>query len=109
MATIYEEISNYGLVAYAGPQGNSNARTVVWLFTATTVALLSFCPEGAVPANTVTALGNGKSLYMVNYPSSQYAAVVDILRNEKPVRFSFDDVAMKSYIAAGPEPVGENE
>ena len=94
MAAIFEEVSDYALVAHAGPQGNSNARTVAALVTPNAIALLSFYPEGAVPDNAVTVNSSGgRSLYRVNYPFSQYSVVVDLLRDEKPVKFWFDDAA----------------
>ena len=38
-----------------------------------------------------------------------YAHVIDLLRNEKPIYFSFSDVSKLGFIRTGKEPVGEGD
>lgn len=41
------------------------------------------------------------------YPWSYFAKVIDILRNEKPIYFGFNDSSKVGYITTQEEPVGE--
>jgi hypothetical protein len=50
---------------------------------------------------------NGERLITMHLPSSMFESVIDILRNEKPVEYTF--AANRASIRTGIEPVGEEE
>ena len=51
---------------------------------------------------------NSKLVYL-RYSMSMYAHIIDILRNEKPIYFSYYELSKIGYIRTGKEPVGEGE
>lgn len=70
-------------------------------------ANIKFLP-GRAPAGDAPA-HHGNSFWG-NLDFSQFAAFVDILRNEKPVRFGYDgNNANKFHLMSGMEPVGEGD
>ncbi len=50
--------------------------------------------------------GNYFTLY---YKYAQYAGIVDMLRNEKPIHFIFREAQSYGYLSTSNEPVGEEE
>ena len=48
-------------------------------------------------------------LVYLRYPMSMYGYVLDILRNEKPIYFSYYETSKQGHIRTGKEPVGEGE
>jgi hypothetical protein len=48
-------------------------------------------------------------MYYVSYRYSQLSNIVDLLRNEKPIKFFFRDDTMAAYLTTASEPVGEEE
>ena len=110
MAHIFVEVSNYQVVCYGGPDGNGGVDATVALGIPNAWAFLRFYPEGStVPPNYVSTHGSGQKLYYVNYRYAQFGNVIDLLRNEKPIRFFFRDDTMAAYITTSKEPVGEEE
>jgi hypothetical protein len=110
MAITFVDVSTYLVFEYGGPQGNSNARASISLGIPNAFVFLRFYPDSAViPNNAIAAHVSGKPIYYVNYPYYQYAGVVDLLRNEKPIKFFFRDDNMAAYITTSDEPVGEGE
>ena len=51
---------------------------------------------------------NSKLVYL-RYHMYMYPYILDILRNEKPIYFSYSDKSKLGYIRTGKEPVGEGE
>ena len=49
---------------------------------------------------------NSKLLYL-RYSLSMYPNIIDILRNEKPIYFSYSLKSKVGYVRTGKEPVGE--
>lgn len=110
MAMLFVEVSTYRVYAYGGPNGNGGADATVSLGIPEGWAFLRFYPDGAgLPANSKVAHVSGKPIYYVSYRYSQLANVVDLLRNEKPIRFFFRDDNMAAYLTTADEPVGEEE
>ncbi len=70
-------------------------------------ALLRFV-SGALPQNSVEIIGS-RNVYVTYYHLHQYLAMVDILRNEKPLYFYYNHDNHESYVTTGGEPVGEGE
>jgi hypothetical protein len=66
------------------------------------------CSEAELPKNSRVE-GEGSRMYMVSFVFDQLAPAVDILRNEKPIFFSFNDKSATAYLATSDEPVGEGE
>ena len=60
--------------------------------------------EGTLPPNK-----KGTQNYKTYWKVSQFAKVVDVLRNEKPVFFYFDEKTRVANIQTTEEPVGEDE
>ena len=110
MAITFVDVSSYLVFAYGGPGGNSGADATISLGIPNAFAFLQFFPEGtALPANSKGTHISGEPIFYVSYRYAQLANVVDLLRNEKPIRFFFRDDTMESYITTSDEPVGEGE
>ncbi len=110
MAMTFVDVSTYLVFAYGGSDGNANSRATISLGIPNAFAFLTFYNEGAaIPANRKTMHNSGKPIFYVNYPYYQYAGVIDLLRNEKPIKFFFRDDNMAAYITTSDEPVGEEE
>lgn len=110
MATIFVNVTTYKVFLYGGPDGNSNADATVSLGIPDGWAFLRFYPEGeTIPANSKATHMTGKPIYYVNYRYAQFSNIIDILRNEKPIRFFFRDDTKASYITTNSEPIGEEE
>ncbi len=48
-------------------------------------------------------------MVIAHYSLATMNPIIDMLRNEKPVIFCWDDIAQTTRIASGNEPVGEEE
>ena len=62
-----------------------------------------------MPANSKTMHVSGNPIFYVNYRYEAYADVIDLLRNEKPIKLFFRDDNFAAYITTGAEAVGEGE
>lgn len=70
-------------------------------------AILWFLPEGSsLPDNRKRS---GQFVFDVYYCIKDWEAVLDILRNESPVYFNYNDTNNAAQIYTGEEPVGEEE
>jgi hypothetical protein len=76
------------------------------------VAFLNFYPDTAVgplPGNSMSTQG-GMKVYAANFRKSWFADAIDLLRNELPIRFWFDETTKEAILGTGTqEPVGEGE
>ncbi|MCW5625557.1 MAG: hypothetical protein KIT73_12665 [Burkholderiales bacterium] len=70
-----------------------------------TQATLWFYADGTanIPANT------SGTQYYARFRQSHYSACVDLLRNEKPVAFQWNEQTKGAFLVTGPEPVGDGE
>ena len=110
MAMTFVDISTYLVFAYGGPNGNAGVAASISVGIPDAFAFLNFYPAGAaIPANSKSTHSSGKPMYYVRYHYDQFANVLDILRNEKPVKLFFRDDNMAAYITTSNEPVGEGE
>lgn len=105
------EIQKYSVSVISDAEPNKLAAAVL-LFDAAgkIIAFLRFCVPGvALPANEFRAdLGYP----LVSYPASALGAVVDLLRNEKPIYFTWHDyMPVRCFGAVGTsrEPIGDGE
>ena len=70
-------------------------------------AILWFHPDGAtLPDNRKRTSQN---IFDVYYHTSEWAPMLDVLRNETPVYFVFSDTSNSAQVHTGHEPVGEEE
>lgn len=105
------EISKYLLSTYSNGY-ESPALIALHRANGTLLAWLRFFPpESTMPRNTVSSRFPSSGYAMVSYPISSYAATVDILRNEKPVYFYYNDGSSPygTVSTSAQEPVGEEE
>ena len=89
----------------------SNVRGVIWLYNEMDApfARLAFYASNT-PANLIEQdYGNGEFILWVHYPIEAYPDVVDLLRNEEPVRLVFEKSVGYARVSSGLEPVGEGE
>lgn len=72
-------------------------------------AKLWFTLGDAAPDYPNLAPSSGNPLYYVRFRGTQLPAVLDLLRNEKPVYLHWNTTSTGAFIASGKEPVGEGE
>jgi hypothetical protein len=111
MSVTSKVISTYSVSVISDAEPNKLAATVL-LFDAggKVVAFLRFYSPGSplAPNEFRTDLGYP----LVSYPSTALASMVDVLRNEKPLYFTwYDYMPVRCFGAVGTsrEPVGESE
>lgn len=115
MANLFTSISTYQVLEYGGPkgaelQGATGIRAIIVLVGANLTAYLSFFADNAAIPNLSSAnTASGQQQCYVGYPYSQYAGVIDLLRNEKPISFFFNEANGVAYVTTSTEPVGEGE
>ena len=99
------EINEYRIFLH-GKQSESMERIshILCYYMNHLVARLSFY-SGHVPLNSYTS----SSLIILNYTIERFAAVVDILRHEKPLYAHFFDESKNGYLTTTREPAGEDE
>ena len=105
MAVFSGEIETY-TVNVLSPK-HYNGRRLMNLRGSFGAAILWFYPEdAALPDNRKRS---GQNTFDVYYPMSSWSALLDVLRNESPVYFSYSDSSNAAQIYTGREPVGEEE
>ena len=62
----------------------------------------------SVPPNASYTSG-GVLIYYARFRQAEAHDAVDLLRNEKPVYFQYNDTTNGAFLATGSEPVGEGE
>jgi hypothetical protein len=111
MPVTHTEIATYGVSILSAAEPNNLAATVDLLDAGgKTLASLRFFTPGSPLAPNEFRADLGYPL--VSYPFTALASVVDILRNEKPLYFTwFDYMPVRCFGAIGTsrEPVGEAE
>lgn len=60
------------------------------------------------PSLTLPADKKDEMIHM-SMPADQIHAVVDVLRNEKPIYLQWQETLKNAYLGTGQEPVGEGE
>jgi hypothetical protein len=99
----------YGVSQYKASVGGSTEYGAVQLFGTNFYASLIFHKGGPLPNPTTQIVGADQRFYgHLDYPQMQ--AVVDLLRNEKPLQFGWDEQNPNVFkIQSGAEPVGEGD
>jgi hypothetical protein len=111
MPVTSKEISTYSVSVISDAEPNKFAATVQ-LFDASgkAIAFLRFYTPGSPLAPNEFRMDLGEAL--ISYPSTALASMVDVLRNEKPLYFTwYDYMPVRCFGAVGTsrEPVGESE
>ena len=110
MELIVSEINQYWVHFQAGgtEQNDVNPRAQVKCYHDDDFVLqVNFYPDAKkLPVNSYDK--RNKLVYL-RYPISMYANILDILRNEKPIYFSYSGKSNTGYVRTGKEPVGEGE
>ena len=100
-----KEVSNYKVFIYGKPNGYQNTRARIYCYgkNGTLVAILKFL-DPDMPFRDDYELGRTTHIHI---PSCRIEAVLDTLRNEKPIYIHF--VSDTGAIATSKEPTGEEE
>jgi hypothetical protein len=100
------EVTKYSVLVYGGPEGYQTNRSQITLFerTGATVAYVRFNDPGM--AFEMDAMVNG--IITMHLPSTMFQSVLDLLRNEKPLRVYFAQ-NRAFFGTGGAEEVGEGE
>ena len=111
--TVFSEpVTSYGSFLYGGPDGNNQASSTIWLRFdgCKDFAWLEFFPPGyQLPPLYKVPSAKGADHFHVSYRSGDYSKVIDLLRNEKPVHFYWNEETGLAYLRCGAEEVGEGE
>lgn len=105
--TLYQgEVQSYTL-SISDPERPTNWKAWIALQGPFGVAFLYFVPpSGTLRANHKRA---GMNAFDIDYWMYSYAQFIDMLRNEKPVYFLYDDAVNTAEVATNWEPIGEAE
>ena len=107
---IVSEINHYWVHFQAGHTENSinHPRAIVKCYQDDDFVLqLNFYPDNEkLPENYYDV--KSKLVYL-RYHLLMYPNIMDLLRNEKPIYFSYSEKSKVGYIRTGKEPVGEGE
>lgn len=110
MDTITGKIEKYWVHLQAGPTKKQplNPRAIIRCYNDNSLILeANFYPgKNRIPENYYSI--NSKLVYL-RYPMSMYSQILDLLRNEKPIYFRFNESSKVGFIRTGKEPVGEGE
>lgn len=106
MANYYGKIDTYTLKIET-PNVHTNYKRVLYLKGSFGLAFVYFVQEGG-------QLGTNRkrpdrNVFDVYLWESAWNAVVDIVRNEKPVSFYYNSDSNTAYLYTGDEPIGEEE
>ncbi len=106
MTRYHSSVDTYTLKINS-PNVHTNYKNVIYLRGAFGLAFLYFVPDGG--ALGTNRKRSGRNLFDVYYWMSSWSQCVDMLRNEKPVYFSYNDSNNTAVITTSDEPVGEEE
>lgn len=108
MKYIDHEITKYWVHLQAGRADDSNVypQILVKCYHEDNFVLqVTFYPDNkALPENHYDA--KSKLVYL-RYPMSAYPNIIDLLRHEKPIYFSYSLNSKTGFVRTGKEPVGE--
>jgi hypothetical protein len=103
-------VNRYSVKIASEASNPHSYKSVVYLDTTAGIGFLYFCPDDAqLPENSIR-MQHGRPTYYVWYHHSYLVNVIDLLRNEKPILFFFDDRSKYAGIMTSEwEPTGEEE
>lgn len=102
-----EAVTSYRIHYTGQGQGNSPYRAVIHLFGEgkAGVGKIFFVESKKIGPDHVDAQG----LIIMRMPIVQYPNIVDLLRNEGPLKIRYDSGHGKAFLFSGKEPIGEGE
>ena len=103
---IIEEFKEYKVLIFSH-HTNENIQYTVELELPDGRAMMRFV-NGILPDNNMEKIGS-RNVYTTYYHADNYLAMIDLLRNEKPLFFYYNHDNHESYVTSGDEPVGEAE
>lgn len=98
-------VTSYSVLFYGGPDGYQTNRAQIQLSDAAgkTLAWLRFNDPGMFYETDAEDAG----IIRMHLPSAMFSAVLDVLRNEKPINVYF--AQGRGFLGTAAEPVGESE
>lgn len=103
--SVHGEIDKYDLSVQT-PSVHTNYKRVIHCFGSFGLAFLYFVPEDLPLGENKKR--EGRDVFDIYYRMGDWGAIVDVLRNERPVLFFFDNYN-NGIIRTGREEVGEEE
>jgi hypothetical protein len=99
----------YDITEYKASVGGNAYYGGVQLLGPNFYAALTFHKSGALPASTAPVVNGGQRFY-AHLDFQQMPVFVDILRNEKPLRFGWDEQNPNLFhMMSSDEPIGEGD
>jgi len=100
------QVNNYTLSIYA-PNVGQDYKSVIYLDGSFGLAFLYFVPPDGTRGTNQKR--DGENVFDIWYWMYSWPHFVDMLRNEKPVTFNYDDTTQLAEIKTSWEPTGEAE
>jgi len=99
------EVADYHVLVYGSPTGYQTNRAQIALYSSggKTAAYVRFNDPGML----FEADYESDGIIRMHLPSTMFASVVDVLRNEKPMYIYF--AAGRAFLSSSKEPIGEAE
>jgi hypothetical protein len=98
-------VTQYHVLFYGSPDGYQGMRAQITVYDGGTVLGYVRFHDPGMPFPTDSQSG---ALISMHQPSTMFANVIDVLRNEKPITYYF--AAGRAFLGTGStEPVGEGE
>lgn len=109
MTTFEGQVRNYTLIINTPRSPNKSQSVIALDMEAAGLAFLNFVPQGGTLGTNSKRAGSPQPVFDLWYWIDAYPHVVDMLRNEKPVFFTFVDTIAAAILKTGWEPPGELE
>lgn len=111
MALVTTEIKFYSVKFSSGTKNPEPCNAIVYLATHSTYGaiMLYFMPDAVALPTNYTERKEKDKLYHVYYHEKDMWLILDMLRNERPVFFFFNEANNVAGVRSGSEPVGETE
>jgi hypothetical protein len=106
MALYQGPVTTYDLVIQT-PNQPTNYKNVIHLKGSFGLGFLYFVPEGGQLGTNKKR--SGQNVFDIYFWMSTWMQFADLLRNEKPVQFFYDDSSNTASVQTGDEPIGEQE
>ena len=101
-----EEVSTYDITI---PGGRPEEKASALLNTANANIYIKFYKEGFKFPGNFNPVIKGRQHFYVHFYYSDYPNIIDLLRNEKPIFFFFNENTKYANISTRKEPIGEGE
>jgi hypothetical protein len=109
MALFEGQVRNYTLIINTPHSPPATKSWIALDMEAAGLAFLNFVPQGGTLSTNQKRAGNKPPVFDIWFWMDSYPHIVDMLRNEKPVFFVFNDTLQAATLKTGWEPPGELE